>query len=110
MLLVDLEARAIYEDRELLEIFDRDATYAQRVIEDEVLAAAPALPTLDAGALLEVQRGFGYTREDVRMIPAANGQGRQGRRVVDGRRHAARVFGEGHRGRCTRIFGSDLRR
>ena len=68
MLLVDLEARAIYEDRELLEIFDRDATYAQRVIEDEPLMAAPAFPGMDAGALLAAQRGFGYTREDVRMI------------------------------------------
>ena len=68
MLLVDLEARAIHEDRELLAIFDRDADYAQRVIEDEVLVAAPSAPAMDAGALVAAQRGFGYTREDVRMI------------------------------------------
>ena len=68
MLLVDLEARAIYEDRELLELFDRDATYAERVIEDEpLLATAPANQT-SAERMAVAQRGFGYTREDVRMI------------------------------------------
>ncbi len=68
MLVVDLEARAIYEDRELLEIFDRDAVYAKRVVADEPLLDAAAAPTLDATSLLAAQRGFGYTREDVRMI------------------------------------------
>ncbi len=67
MLLVDLEARKIYEDRELLELFDRDATYIQQVVDEEVLEAA-ALATPDGNAITAAQRSFGYTREDVRMI------------------------------------------
>ena len=67
MLLVDLEARRIYEDRELLELFDRDATYIQQVVEEEVLGTA-AVAARDAIALAATQRNFGYTREDVRMI------------------------------------------
>ena len=67
MLLVDLEARALYEDRELLELFDREATYIQKIGEEEVLEAT-AVTTMDAGTLAIAQRNFGYTREDVRMI------------------------------------------
>ena len=68
MLLVDLEAKAIYEDRELLELFDRDAAYTRRVIEDEALEASVEVRKIDAMELAAAQRSFGYTREDVRMI------------------------------------------
>lgn len=68
MLLVDLEARKIYEDRELLELFDREATYVQRIVEDEVLQASLPKQSSDLAAFEAAQRGFGYTREDVRMI------------------------------------------
>ncbi len=68
MLLVDLEARAIYEDRELLELFDRDATYVEKTIEDEALVASAPARASEPAALEAAQRGFGYTREDVRMI------------------------------------------
>jgi glutamate synthase (ferredoxin) len=68
MLVVDLEKRAIYEDRELLALFDRDATYVQKVIEDEVLEANAPAKSFNLDALTVAQRGFGYTREDVRMI------------------------------------------
>ncbi len=68
MLLVDLEAKKLYEDRELLELFDRDATYIQKVVEDEVLEASASARVSETAALEAAQRGFGYTREDVRMI------------------------------------------
>lgn len=68
MLLVDLEARAIYEDRELLELFDRDATYVQKIADDEPLVSSVVTHRSDPAALAAAQRGFGYTREDVRMV------------------------------------------
>ncbi len=68
MLVVDLEARAIYEDRELLELFDRDATYVRKIIDDEVLKSNPPMQSREPAAFAAAQLGFGYTREDVRMI------------------------------------------
>ncbi len=68
MLLVDLEARTIYEDSELLELFDRDATYIQQVVQDEALEASVSMAENKPEAREAAQRGFGYTREDVRMI------------------------------------------
>ncbi|WP_353068727.1 glutamate synthase-related protein [Tunturibacter empetritectus] len=66
MLLVDLEHHKVYEDEELLELFDAGATYA-KLMEDTPLIAAEA-GAVDSAALAAVQRGFGYTREDVKMI------------------------------------------
>ena len=68
MLVVDLEARAVYEDRELLEIFDRDAAYAELLFEDEPLLPTAVAQVTGEAAISAAQRGFGYTREDVRMI------------------------------------------
>ena len=66
MLVVDLAGKKIYEDAELREAFDQGASYA-RLMEDASLIASPvpALPTAELNAF---QRGFGYTREDVKMI------------------------------------------
>jgi len=66
MLVVDLEQHKVYEDEELLELFDADATYA-KLVEDTPLVAAD-MQAMDSAALAAVQRGFGYTREDVKMI------------------------------------------
>ncbi|NYF52589.1 glutamate synthase-related protein [Tunturiibacter gelidoferens] len=66
MLLVDLEKHKVYQDEELLELFDVGATYA-KLVEDTPLIAAET-PVVDSAALAAVQRGFGYTREDVKMI------------------------------------------
>ena len=66
MLLVDLEQHKIYEDEELLELFDVGATYAKLVEDTPLIAAETAV--VDSAALAAVQRGFGYTREDVKMI------------------------------------------
>jgi glutamate synthase (NADPH/NADH) large chain len=67
MLVVDLVGGRLYENDELLELFDAGAPYATR------LESLPFDPP-DAGGcspaadVLAWQRGFGYTREDVKMI------------------------------------------
>lgn len=66
MLVVDLSAHKVYEDEELLELFDAGATYAKLVEDAPLTPLAVAVPETDVLAAL--QRGFGYTREDVKMI------------------------------------------
>ena len=66
MLVVDLVHHKIYEDEALLELFDAGATYA-KLVEDTPLVPA-TVEQVKPGALAAVQRGFGYTREDVKMI------------------------------------------
>jgi glutamate synthase (NADPH/NADH) large chain len=66
MLVVDLVNHKVYEDEALLELFDAGTTYAE-LVEDTPLAPL-AISGVDPVALATVQRGFGYTREDVRMI------------------------------------------
>ena len=66
MLVVDLVNHKIYEDEALLELFDAGATYAT-LVEDTPLA--PVEVSLSEPAkMAATQRGFGYTREDVKMI------------------------------------------
>jgi glutamate synthase (NADPH/NADH) large chain len=67
MLVVDLEKNKVYEDEELLELFDAGATYA-KLVEDATLAPVAVSSVGDAVALTAMQKGFGYTREDVKMI------------------------------------------
>jgi glutamate synthase (ferredoxin) len=71
MLVVDLVEHRVYDDEGLLELFDRGATYAQ-LADDTPLVALPFdagfEAVKDTAALGALQRGFGYTREDVRMI------------------------------------------
>ena len=68
MIVVDLEERRVYEDEALLARFDRDAGYKEML--DEAGLEGIATETPDAATLLGLQRGFGYTREDVKMILA----------------------------------------
>jgi glutamate synthase (ferredoxin) len=67
MLVVDLDAHKVYEDAELLKLFDAGATYA-RLVEDTTLEPIDTPAIASAEMLSAVQRGFGYTREDVKMI------------------------------------------
>ena len=67
MLVVDLEKHEFYEDDALLELFDAGATYA-KLVEDASLAPAQVEAVDEAATLAALQRGFGYTREDVKMI------------------------------------------
>ena len=66
MLIVDLEKQELYEDEEMLALFDKGVTYA-RLVEDTPLPSMPVVPQ-EPAALSMTQRGFGYTREDVKMI------------------------------------------
>jgi glutamate synthase (ferredoxin) len=66
MLVVDLVNHKIYEDEALLEVFDAGTTYAQLVKESPLVPVEPS--DVDPAALAAAQRGFGYTREDVKMI------------------------------------------
>ena len=66
MLVVDLVNHKVYEDEALLELFDAGTTYARLVEDTPLVPVAPS--DVDAAALAAVQRGFGYTREDVKMI------------------------------------------
>jgi glutamate synthase (ferredoxin) len=66
MFVVDLEEHKIYEDEALLALFDAGATYT-KLVEDAILAPVAIQPVENAG-LTAMQRGFGYTREDVKMI------------------------------------------
>ncbi|MBS1798640.1 MAG: glutamate synthase large subunit [Acidobacteria bacterium] len=66
MLVVDLKKHKVYEDEELLGLFDADPIYA-RLLEDAPLVPA-VVTSADAAKLTALQKGFGYTREDVKMI------------------------------------------
>jgi glutamate synthase (ferredoxin) len=66
MLVVDLKLHQVYEDEALLELFDKGATYAKLVEDTPLEPVTTAL--MDGAALTALQRGFGYTREDVKMI------------------------------------------
>ncbi len=67
MLVVDLDDGKVYQDEELLRIFDTGAPYA-KYLEAEPFEAAAAGETMAPGELAAMQRAFGYTREDVKMI------------------------------------------
>jgi len=66
MLVVDLREHKVYDDLALLELFDRGEVYAP-LSEDTPLVALPATAQ-EAARVSALQRGFGYTREDVKMI------------------------------------------
>ena len=67
MLVVDLVGQKVYDDQALLDLFDEGEHYSQ-LAEVSPLAALPLEAAPDAASLMAVQRGFGYTREDVKMI------------------------------------------
>ncbi len=78
MLVVDLEAGRLLHNEELLDAFDANATYAT-LLEDATLlplAAATADEyravsggaSIGAGDVTALQRGFGYTKEDLNLI------------------------------------------
>jgi glutamate synthase (NADPH/NADH) large chain len=66
MLVVDLANHKVYEDEALLDLFDAGTTYTGLVEDTPLVPVAPS--DVDAAVLAAVQRGFGYTREDVKMI------------------------------------------
>ena len=67
MLAVDLVEHKIYEDEALLQHFDANATYAS-LTEETPLPPVQVSTSLAGTALAATQKGFGFTREDVKMI------------------------------------------
>jgi glutamate synthase (NADPH/NADH) large chain len=67
MLVVDLVEGKLYENEELLRHFDRDAKYAT-LLDPIPFEPAHLAETMPVAALQQMHRGFGYTREDVKMI------------------------------------------
>jgi len=65
MIGVDTEEHKIYHNEEMLDAFDAKATYASLVEETPLLPIAEPESDFDLSAQ---QRGFGYTKEDVKMI------------------------------------------
>ncbi|MDQ2843096.1 MAG: glutamate synthase-related protein [Acidobacteriota bacterium] len=65
MLGVDTQEHKIYHNEEMLDAFDAKATYASLIEETPLLPIAKFETGFDLSAQ---QRGFGYTREDVKMI------------------------------------------
>ena len=71
MILVDLETHEFLENDELLERFDQKGRYQDLIQADTPLIVADEnVPALDPVELNRLQHGFGYTREEVRMILA----------------------------------------
>ncbi len=68
MLVVDLQEQKIYENDDLLNLFDGDTEYASLVDDSTISAEWVDLPPTDTEAVLKAQRNFGYTKEDVRMV------------------------------------------
>jgi glutamate synthase (ferredoxin) len=66
MFVVDLVHHKVYEDEALLELFDSGATYT-KLVENAPLAPTAVSP-VESAQLAVTQKGFGYTREDVKMI------------------------------------------
>ena len=68
MLVVDLDEKKVYENEDLLDLFDADGTYASLIDDTTINAEWVDLPPTDVSAVHAAQRRFGYTREDVRMV------------------------------------------
>jgi glutamate synthase (ferredoxin) len=66
MIVVDLEEHKLYEDEALLALFDAGMEFSE-VVAETTLEPVETV-RLEADALNGLQRGFGYTREDVKMI------------------------------------------
>ena len=68
MLVADLDDHRLYENDELQSIFDNAAPDYVHLLDERTLDADTAVPTLAPEDLNRLQYGFGYTREDVRMV------------------------------------------
>ena len=66
MIVVDLMSRKVYENDALLALFDAGTAYSELMEETPFVPATVA--GIDPATLAGAQRGFGYTREDVKMI------------------------------------------
>jgi len=67
MLALDMAERKIYHNEEMLDAFDAKVPYAM-LVENEPLVGLASDEPMTAENLMAQQRGFGYTKEDVKMI------------------------------------------
>jgi glutamate synthase (ferredoxin) len=67
MIGVDMAERKIYHNEDMMDAFDAKFAYAS-LVEDTKLVALEGDEPMAADALMAQQRGFGYTKEDVKMI------------------------------------------
>lgn len=67
MLVVDLKAHRLYNDQQLHALFDRAEAYSG-LIESVPLEPIEAQPAMQADRLQHLQRSFGYTREDTKIV------------------------------------------
>jgi glutamate synthase (ferredoxin) len=65
MIGVDMAEQRIYHNDEMLDAFDAKATYASLVEATPLVGIDPGASSVDVPAM---QRGFGYSKEDVKMI------------------------------------------
>ncbi len=68
MLCIDLDEKHLYENDEVLEVYDGRASQYEPLLDERTLDASTAVPELPAGELDRLHRGFGYTREELRMV------------------------------------------
>ena len=68
MLCVDLDEHKLYENDEVQQVFDSRAPQYEPLLEERTLNPDTPVPTLPDGELLRLQHGFGYSREDLRMV------------------------------------------
>jgi glutamate synthase (NADPH/NADH) large chain len=71
MIVADLDFNRFFQNDEILSIYDQKRQYEDLIQQDVPLTDAAGAPApLAATQLTRLQRSFGYTREDVRMILA----------------------------------------
>ena len=68
MLCVDLDEHKLYENDEVQDVFDARAPQYEALLNERTLDPNTFVAPLAEGELLRLQHGFGYTREDVRMV------------------------------------------
>ncbi len=68
MLAIDLELNKLYEDPDVSEYFDASNEYGELVEDIRLEPSLNLEPPPTTAELLQLQRAFGYTKEDVRMI------------------------------------------
>jgi len=70
MILLDLERCRLIEGEELDRYFDDLSPYSKLIDDIPLEPAATPVAALDKDDLMRLQRGFGYTREEVKMVVA----------------------------------------
>ncbi len=68
MLCIDLDEKKLYENDEVQEVFDGRAPQYEALLDDRTLDPNTPVAPLAEGELLRLQHGFGYSREDVKMV------------------------------------------